>query len=129
MEPFLSQRQKLPVRWQPEAVGRHSLFRRESGGPFKEDAVAYIKNFVMNTAELADQPLMRMFTMKHEFPTEWHKFLYPAIEGAEQILSFTIGNERFPFFAKEREIVVMKIDLFAKSTRSGDYLMVYLLLT
>ena len=97
---------------------------RESGGKFKKEAVEYIKEFIMNTAELADQPLMRMFSMKHEFPTEWHKFLHPATEGAEQVLSFTIGKERFPFFAQDRAIVVMKIEVFAKCTQAGDYHMV-----
>ncbi len=47
----------------------------------------------MNVAELSTQPLMRMFSMRHEFPTEWHNFLHPATEGEEQVLSFTIGLE------------------------------------
>ncbi len=97
---------------------------RESGGLFKKNTVAYIKDFIMNTAELADQPLMRMFRMKHEFPTEWHKFLYPTPEDDEQLLSFTVGKERFPFFAQDRDIVVMKIEVFAKCTQDGKYKMV-----
>jgi len=59
--------------------------------------------------------------MKHEFPTEWHKFLHPATEGAEQALSFIIGKERLPFFAQDRDIVVMKMEVFAKCTQAGDY--------
>jgi hypothetical protein len=97
---------------------------KENGGMFKEKAVAYIKDFFMNVAELSDQPLMRMFSMKHEFPTEWHKFLYPVTEGTEQVLSFTIGKKRIPFFAQDRDIVVMKIEVFAKCTQAGDYHMV-----
>jgi len=97
---------------------------REDAGLFKENAVAYIKDFIMNTAVLADQPFMRMFSMKHEFPTEWHRFLYPATEGAEQVLSFTIGKKRFPFFAQDRKIVVMKIEVFAKCAQEGEYDMV-----
>jgi hypothetical protein len=97
---------------------------RENGGLFKKNAVAYIKDFIMNINKLTDQPLMRMFSMKHEFPTQWHKFLHPATEGAEQVLSFTIGKERFPFFAQDMDIVVMKIEAFAKCTQAGDYHMV-----
>ena len=91
---------------------------RESGGMFKEKAVEYIRDFIINTAE--EQPLMRMFSMKHEFPSEWHRFLHPTIEGAEQVLSFTIGKERFPFFTKDRSVDVMKIEVFAKCQRSED---------
>lgn len=94
---------------------------RESGGLFKNNAVSYIKKFLINDAELSDQPFMRIFSMRHEFPTEWHKFLHPAIEGAEQVLSFTIGKERFPFLVQDRAIVVMKIEVFAKCTQAGDY--------
>lgn len=97
---------------------------RENGGLFKEAALTHIKDFIKNTAELADQPLMRMFSMRHEFPTEWHKFLYPGTEGAEQILNFKIGKGQFPFFAQDRDIVVMKIEVFAKCTQEGDYKMV-----
>jgi hypothetical protein len=43
---------------------------RESGGLFKKKATAYIKDFLVNIAELSDQPLTRMFSMKHEFSTE-----------------------------------------------------------
>ena len=68
---------------------------KEWGGLFKKKAVEYIKEFMMNKAELTDQPLMRMFSMKQEFSKEWHKFLLPATEGGEQVLSFTIGKERF----------------------------------
>ena len=101
-----------------------SYTARENGGLFKEKATTYIKDFIMNTAELADQPLMQMFGMKHEFPTEWHKFLHPASEGAEQLLNFTLGKERFPFFVQDRDVVVMKIEAFAKCAQVGSYHMI-----
>lgn len=95
---------------------------RENSGLFKESAVEYIvERFLRNPDELDDQPLMRMFGMKHEFPTEWHKFLHPATEDGEQVLRFTIGKERFPFIVQDRNILIEKIDVFAKCTRTGDY--------
>jgi hypothetical protein len=94
---------------------------RENGGLFKDKATTYIKDFLMNAANLAEQPLMQMFGMKHEFPSEWYKFLHPATGGAEQILTFTLGKERFPFFVQDRDIVVMEIEVFAKCTQAGDY--------
>jgi hypothetical protein len=98
-----------------------SYTARENGGLFKEKANTYIKDYLMNVAELSEQPLMRMFSMRHEFPTEWHKFLHPSAQGGEQILSFTIGKSRLPFFAQDRDIVVMKVEVFAKCMQSGDY--------
>ena len=94
---------------------------RENGGMFKEKAVAYIKDFIMNAAELPDQPLMRMFSMKHEFPSEWHRFLHPSAVEGEQVLNITIGKERMPFFTQLRKIIVMRIDVLARTIKSGDY--------
>jgi hypothetical protein len=82
---------------------------RENGGLFKENAVAYIKNFIMNTAELADQPFMRMFSLKHEFPTKWHRF----INSIDDYLSIVIKKDHFPYIAQGSGINISKIQLFA----------------
>jgi hypothetical protein len=49
------------------------------------------------------------------------KFLHPAAIGGEQILTFTIGKERLPFFVQDRNIVIEKIELFAKCTQASTY--------
>ncbi len=93
---------------------------RESGGLFKEKAAVYLKDFIANSADLENQPFIRMFDMKHELPNEWHLFFHPR-NGPEQALSFTVGKERFPFLAANREIVVMEAEILAKCSRPGDY--------
>lgn len=93
---------------------------RESKGLFKDKATKHVKNFIKKTAEHADQPFMRMFSMKQEFPTEWHKFFHPESEGTEQILKFTIGREKFPFFVQDSKVNVNKIDVFAKFTQTDN---------
>lgn len=97
---------------------------RENSGLFKEKAADYIKSYLTNIADLTEQPLMRAFSMKHEFPTEWHMFLHPVIEDGEQVLSFTLEKEQFPFFTQGRTIIVMKLEVFAKCTKAGDYIMI-----
>ncbi|BFU96283.1 MAG: protein of unknown function [Nitrospira sp.] len=45
----------------------------------------------------------RLFSLRHEFPTEWQRFLNMTTEGTgdhQQVLSF--GAERFPFFLRDR---------------------------
>lgn len=98
---------------------------RENGGLFKEKAVTYIKDYIANVAELSDQPLLRMFSLKQEFPTEWHQFFNPAAEDGEQIFSAILGKDRFPFFVQGRDVVVMKADVFAKCAQAGDYHLVF----
>jgi hypothetical protein len=94
---------------------------REDAGLFKQKAVAYINAFLSNAAELSTQPLMRMFSMRHEFSTEWHRFLNPMTAGDDQVLKPVFKREHFPFFTRERNIDVMKIEVLAKASKSGDY--------
>ncbi len=94
---------------------------RENGGLFKEAATDYIKDYLQNAADLNDQPLLRMYPMSQEFPTEWYRFLNPDAAGAEQLFQFSLSTERFPFFARDRDIVIMKAEVFAKCSQAGDY--------
>jgi hypothetical protein len=94
---------------------------RESSGLFKEKATTHMRNFLLNASGLADQPLLQMVSLKHEFSSEWYKFLHPGIAGAAQELKFTVGKERFPFFVQDRGITIMKIELFATCTHAVDY--------
>lgn len=94
---------------------------RESGGLFRQGAVNYLKDFIANAADRSQQPLMQMFSLRHEFPTEWYRFLHPAAAGGEQRLTFTPARSRFPFFAQDRGVTVMRIDVLARSTASASY--------
>jgi hypothetical protein len=96
---------------------------REAGGEFKKMAADHMKNFIKYSSELPSAPLIRMFSMKHEFPSGWNRFLHPVTAGGEQVLSFTIGKERFPFFAQSGDITVMKLDVLAKCSKNQYYLM------
>ncbi len=94
---------------------------RESGGLFRQKATDYLTGFLTNAADLAQQPLLQMFSMKHEFPSEWYRFLHPAPQGAEQILALKLGQKRFPFFAQDRQIIITRMEVFAKSNAALAY--------
>ena len=98
-----------------------SYTARESGGSFKEKATEYLKDFLANAAQRSDDPLVQMFSLRSEFPTEWARFLRPTVEGDEQILAFTIGARRLPFIAARREVTVSRIELFARSVEPTTY--------
>jgi len=101
-----------------------SYTAREDAGLFKDSAVANLKDFISNAADLSTQPLIRMFSLKHEFSTEWYKFLNPAVAGSDQVLSLILRKEHFPFFAKGRTINVKKVQVLMKTNRRGDYKMI-----
>lgn len=97
---------------------------REDAGLFKEKATQHIREFLVNAASLDNQPMMRMFSLKHDFPTEWHKFLHPAIAGSEQKFALNLKQDHFPYLANGRSIAVKRIDFLVQSVKKGDYRLV-----
>jgi hypothetical protein len=55
-----------------------------------------------------------MFSARHEFPSEWHRFLYPTNTDARQTLQLKLAPERFPFQHREKTIEIQQLDLFMK---------------
>jgi len=58
--------------------------------------------------------LVRLFSAKHEFPTEWHRFLHPPETQADQSVSLDLTQDRFPFQFQSKTINVTRVDLFLK---------------
>ena len=58
----------------------------------------------------------RLIVLNSEFSTAWHHFLHPG-GGAEQTLSFTLGREQLPFYARgKNKIILTKVTLILEST-------------
>jgi hypothetical protein len=53
----------------------------------------------------------RLFSLRHEFPSEWYKFLHPAATANVQSMSIAVGNERFPFQYRGKIIVITQAEL------------------
>ncbi len=95
---------------------------REDGGPFKKKAVEYIRDeFIRYGSDRANQPLMRMFSMKHEFPTEWHRFLHPANPADGNVFELEMSPSLFPLRDLEKTLKVNTIWLLARCTDAGSY--------
>jgi len=64
--------------------------------------------------------LVRLFSLRHEFPTEWYNFLHPLSSSPD--LSMTIGltQERFPFLYRAKKIQIYQMDFLLKFTDIHD---------
>ena len=82
---------------------------RDGGERLKKGAQESLAQAI---GEEATKPLARLFSLKHEFPTEWHRFTQPV---APAVGTFTIDKERFPFLfrGKSKTITVRKVHLYA----------------
>ena len=58
--------------------------------------------------------LVRYFSLKHEFPTEWYQFMHPAPAATSQTMSLFLTNERFPFQWRGKKITISQVQLFLK---------------
>lgn len=92
---------------------------REGDSAFKTAATEYIRDRFLSPADSA--PLMQMFSMRHEFPTEWHRFLNPPATSTEHLLDFTLGQQRFPYFTQEWDVIVTKLEVIARCVQPVNY--------
>jgi hypothetical protein len=68
-----------------------------------------------------DAPLARLFSAKHEFPTEWHRFLHPTdLAATTQTMQLDLSFERFPFQFRSKHIQISGVDLFLKLKDEKD---------
>jgi hypothetical protein len=88
---------------------------RPGGGLLKEQAIKEMEEAVnaLVRAEQA-QGLARLFSVRHEFGSEWYRFLHPSSPTGDQTMTLSLDKERFPFLVQDRIVKIDKIDLFVK---------------
>jgi len=59
-------------------------------------------------------PVPRLFSMKHEFPTEWYKFANPPAAVSSQTLTISLGIDHFPFLYRGKSISIVKVDVYLR---------------
>jgi hypothetical protein len=58
--------------------------------------------------------VLRLFSLKHEFPSEWYRFLQPPDTADRQSMMINLTMERFPFQFRGRTIQIAQMELFLK---------------
>jgi GH18 family chitinase len=58
--------------------------------------------------------LRRLFSLKHEFSSEWYKFLNPSDTADFQSMQIALSIERFPYQYRGKKITISSVDLFLK---------------
>src|SRR5262249_39558621 len=90
---------------------------REGGGLLRNGAVANLNERIAN-AQAAGS--VRLFSVRHEFPTEWAKFRSVKLDQATEVAELTLNlrDEHYPFWSRGRLETVKRVDLFAKNART-----------
>ena len=88
---------------------------REGGQLLKASAQAALRNEIQDADT---SQLVRLFSLKHEFSTEWYQFLHPTDPANSQdikhVISLQLNQDRFPFQFRGQEVSVNSLIMFLK---------------
>jgi Tc toxin complex TcA C-terminal TcB-binding domain/Neuraminidase-like domain/FHA domain/Putative peptidoglycan binding domain len=103
-------------------VVMHLRYTARDGGSELAAAAATAAKSKLNSVALAESRtgLYRLFSARHEYPTNWAQFIDPA-PGADQILTLPIPPERFQFITHGLDVKVRSIDVLTNATSTAAY--------
>ena len=94
---------------------------REDAGPFKNGAVAHLRDYFSHEGAINS---LRMFNLRQEFPTEWHRFLNPTTPANGNVFELEMASRLFPVRDLDKKLKVNTIWLLARCTGTGTYAVV-----
>jgi Tc toxin complex TcA C-terminal TcB-binding domain len=88
---------------------------RNGGGQFTTEGHKYTQGILPNSA-------MRLFSLKHEFPSEWYRFFNPEGAGDQEFV-VNLKPEHYPFFVRQKlnTLKIKKLDLFVETNLAGNF--------
>lgn len=88
---------------------------REAGGLLRKGAVDNLKTLI---GEGQAAGSVRLFSIRHEFPTEWAKFKKVSANADQRFeLILSLKEEHYPFWSKGKLESVARVDLFARAEK------------
>ncbi len=97
---------------------------RDAGAGLKQSAEAGLEAAVNSmVASQGAEGSARLVSLRHEFPTEWHRFTTGVKSTGEAAESFAVTKNRFPFVFGKSDITVTKVDLYGvpkEDVSTGD---------
>jgi Tc toxin complex TcA C-terminal TcB-binding domain len=91
---------------------------REDAGAFKNGAVAHLRDYFSHEGTTHS---LRLFNLRQEFSTQWHRFLNPANPADGNIFELEMSPNLFPARDAEKTLKINTIWLIARCTNTGSY--------
>ena len=105
----------------------HMRYTAVEEGEFKTNRINALKQYLNGNSTLETEDgtktlhLLKAFNLKQDFPSEWHKMLYPN-DDEGNILSFKIKPDHFPYRDKGQILKVNALHVIARTSDSGVYM-------
>jgi hypothetical protein len=87
---------------------------REGGGLLRKGAIEHFKELIKDSRAVGS---IRLFSIRHEFPTEWAKFQEPTATGARAELKIKLRPEHYPYWSQGRLNSVVRVDILGRSAQ------------
>ena len=88
---------------------------REGGGLLRSEALANLKTAIKEATAAGS---VRLFSMRHEFPSEWAKFMSQTPAPNQRFeLAINLRKEHYPFWSQDQLNSVVRVDILARSTQ------------
>jgi hypothetical protein len=87
---------------------------REGGGMLRNGAISQLRELIAAGKAVGS---VRLFSVRHEFPSEWARFTKQArLANQRYELKLTLRPEHYPFWSHGRDKAVTGVDILARST-------------
>lgn len=91
---------------------------REDAGPFKNGSIAHLRDYFRQDGGTNS---LRMFNLKQEFPTQWHRFLHPSDPTEGNVFALEMVPSLFPILSQGKTLKVNMIWLLARCAATESY--------
>ncbi len=91
---------------------------REDAGAFKNGAINHLRDYFSQDGAT---PSLRMFNLRQEFPSQWHRFLNPPNPANGNVFELEMSPNLFRILDKDKTLKVNTLCLLARCTDAGSY--------
>jgi hypothetical protein len=91
---------------------------REDAGPFKNGAIIHLRDYLSQDGAT---PSLRLFNLRQEFPTQWHRFLNPTNPASGNIFELEMSPSLFRILDADKTLKVTTIWLLARCMNADNY--------
>jgi hypothetical protein len=105
-----------------DAVIHIKYTAREDAGPFKNGAIAHLRDYFSQTDSTNSQ---RLFNLKQEFPSQWHRFLNPTVPANGNVFELEMSPSLFQFRDQDKALTINSITLLGRCTNAASYVVVF----
>jgi Tc toxin complex TcA C-terminal TcB-binding domain len=97
----------------------HLRYTARDKGSLKEEAIKHLNDYIGSENSAGS---VRLFSIRHEFPTEWAKFKSPKNVTATNRAALTLNprSEHYPFWSQGHLGVLNRVDFFAETVNTVD---------